>query len=213
MKRGTLLSHDGPTFSNRFAFSASLLAILLLWFNHKTSTQAELAMVAQVYFDGEYRIADGPWQQIVKGEHIPATQGDVTLRGEIHMLTPDGEYVGIYRGELPVAFYTNHINLTFYDGENEPWVIDMENPLYGTSACGVQWSAYVLSSEREEAIEIRIHNPHRYGNETAIEENITIARDDGNGNVILETMNGVIFEPNIEYMQYLNTIAYDEIPK
>ena len=147
-----------------------LLAVFLLWFNNRTSMQAEPALIAQVYFDGEYRIADGPWQQIIKGKHIPATQGDVTLRGNFHMLTPDGEYVGIYRGDLPIAFYTNHINLTFYEGGFESCVIDTENPLYGHSTCGVIWSAYSLFSESDETIEILIHNPHRFGNETAIDE-------------------------------------------
>ena len=42
-----------------------LIAVLLLWRGNATSNQAVPAMVAQVYFDGEYRIADGPWQKIV----------------------------------------------------------------------------------------------------------------------------------------------------
>ena len=33
------------------------------------------ALLAQVYFDGEYRIADGSWQEIGKGKHIPSTKG------------------------------------------------------------------------------------------------------------------------------------------
>ena len=147
-----------------------LLACLLLWHGEANSNQAINAMVAQVYFDGAYRIADGPWQEIVEGEHIPSTKGDVTLRGNFHMLTPDGDYVGIYNGDLPIAFYLDHINLTFYEGENEPFVMDMENPLYGDSACGVDWGAYSLTSESEEPIEILIHNPHRFGNELAIDK-------------------------------------------
>jgi hypothetical protein len=91
-----------------------LLALALLWFNNSHSMQAVAAMVADVYFEGEYRISDGEWHKIVEGEHIPATKGDVTLRENLHMMTPDGEYVGIYRGDLPVAFYTDHINLTFF---------------------------------------------------------------------------------------------------
>ena len=43
------------------------LAVFFLWFNNFTSTQAIPALIAQVYFDGEYRIADGEWQKIVKG--------------------------------------------------------------------------------------------------------------------------------------------------
>ena len=147
-----------------------LLAGCLLWFYSSTNMQAEDALIAQVYFDGEYRITDGEWQKIVPGEHIPSTQGDVTLRGNFHMLAPDGEYVGIYRGDIPIAFYTDHISLTIYDGKNEPCVIDAENPLYGHSVCGVIWSGYTFFSESEEIIEIVVHNPHSFGNETAIDE-------------------------------------------
>ena len=147
-----------------------LLVALLLWHGNATSMQAQPALLAQVYFDGEYRIADGPWQEIVQGEHIPSTQGDVTLRGNFHLLTPDGEYIGIYTGDIPIALYVDHIRLTFYEGENEPYIMDMENPLYGDSACGVDWCAYIITGESEEPIEILIHNPHRFGNETAIDE-------------------------------------------
>ena len=147
-----------------------LLAVLLFWYGNANSMQAAPAMVAQVYFDGEYRIADGPWQQIVKGKHISSTQGDVTLRGNFHMLAPDGEYVGIYTDSIPIALYTDHINLTFYEGNNEPFVIDVENPIYGDSACHEDWTAYTLTSGSEEPIEILVHNPHRFGNETAIDE-------------------------------------------
>ena len=148
----------------------ALLAAFLMWFHTANSMQAISATVAQVRFYGSYRIDDGPWREITEGQHIPSTKGDVTLRGNFHMLTPDGEYVGIYRGELPIAFYTNHINLTIYEGENEPYVMDIENPLYGSSACSEYWTGYMLSSESEESIEILIHNPHRFGNENAIDE-------------------------------------------
>ena len=165
--------------------SIFLLAFLLLWYGNATSSQADLAMVAQVYFDGEYRILDGEWQKIEEGKHIPATEGDVTLRGNFHMCAPDGNYVGIYSGDLPIAFYTNHINLTFYEGGNEPYVIDAENPMYGKSACGVVWTAHAVTSE--EPIEILIHNPHSFGNETAIDELLS--------NIAL--WNGIEFEKGV----------------
>ena len=144
-----------------------LLAGLLLWHGNATSNQAMGAMMAQVRFQGEYRIGDGTWQPIVEGQHIPSTQGDVTLRGNFHMFAPDGEYVGIFSGDIPIALYTDHISLTIYEGE-EPYILDAENPLYGDSACGVVWSAHTFTSE--EPIEILIHNPHGFGNETAIDK-------------------------------------------
>lgn len=145
-------------------------AIVLLWHGNATSNQAAPALVAQLYFDGEYRVADGEWHKIVKGSHIPSTKGDVTLRGYFHMLTPDGDYAGIYSGDMPIALYTDHISLTFYEGENEPYVFDMENPLFGDSACGEDWSAYSLVNKSDEPVEILIHNSHSFGNETAIDE-------------------------------------------
>ena len=151
-------------------FAVLFLALVLLWYGNANSMQAMPAMVAQVYFDGEYRIADGEWQKIEKGKHISSTEGDVTLRGNFHIMAPDGEYVGIYSDSIPIALYTNHINLTFYEGENEPFIIDVENPLYGDSACHEDWTAYALTSGSEEPIEILIHNPHSFGNETAIDE-------------------------------------------
>ena len=151
-------------------FVVLFLAVLLLWYGNANSMQAMPALVAQVYFDGEYRIADGQWQKIEKGKHISSTEGDVTLRGNFHLAAPDGEYIGIYTDSIPIALYTDHINLTFYEGENEPFIMDVENPLYGDSACHVDWTAYILTSGSEEPIEILIHNPHSFGNETAIDE-------------------------------------------
>ena len=147
-----------------------LLAAALLWFNNRNSLQAESAIVADVYFDGEYKIGDGEWHKIVAGEHIPATEGDVTLKGNFHMLAPDGEYVGIYRGEIPIAIYTDHINLTFFEPGCEPISIDAENPIFGNSSCSVCWNACYFMSESEGDIEILVHNPHAFGNETAIDE-------------------------------------------
>ena len=52
------------------------------------------------------------------GEHIPATKGDVTLRGHLYKRY-EGEELGVYNSDdMPVAFYTNHINLTF--GQRKP---------------------------------------------------------------------------------------------
>ena len=147
-----------------------LLAAVLLWFSNSTSMQAVPAMLADVYFDGEYRIDDGEWKPIVEDEHIPSTKGDVTLRGNFHMLTPDGEYIGIYRGEIPIAFYVDHISLTFTEGEGEPYLSDAENPIFGDAACGDVWIANTFMSDENDTIEILVHNPHSFGNENAIDE-------------------------------------------
>ena len=146
------------------------LAAFLLWFNNANSNQAVGALAAKVYFAGEYRIGDGSWQEIVEGQHIPAHKGDVTLRGNFHMLTPDGEYIGIYSGDTPIAFYLDHISVMINEKDREPHIFEIENPLFGDSACGEYWLAHLFTVGSEEPIEIVIHNPHSFGNETAIDE-------------------------------------------
>ena len=144
-------------------------AVFLLWFNYANSNQAISAMVAKVRFQGEYRVGDGQWQKIIEGEHIHATKGDVTLRGDFHLYAPDGEYAGLLEEDTLIALYTDHINLTIQQGESEPYIIDMENPLYGSSVCGVGWTAHSFHGSSADPIEIVVHNPHRFGNETAVD--------------------------------------------
>ena len=151
-----------------------LLAAALVWFNHSNSMQSEPTVNIELYFQGEYRVADGEWKTYVPGEHIPATEGDVTLRGNLYKRY-EGEELGIYNSEdMPVAFYSNHINLTFCEitetGEKTYFVVDNENPLFKDTHCGKSWAAYQFMSNPENPVEILIHNPHDFGNETAIDE-------------------------------------------
>ena len=57
--------------------------------------------------------------------------------------------------------------------------------MYGKSACCVVWTAHAVTSE--EPIEILIHNPHSFGNETAIDELLS--------NIAL--WNGIEFEKGV----------------
>ena len=150
------------------------LAVSLLLFDDSNAVQAAPTVNIELYFEGKYRIADGDWKTYVEGEHIPATKGDVTLRGNFYKRY-EGEDLGVYNSEdMPIAFYTNHINLTFCEidetGENYYLVIDNENPLLGDSFCGKSWTAHQFTSDSENPVEIIIHNPHGFGNETAIDE-------------------------------------------
>ncbi len=164
-----------PTFKKKYFPIAGvllllLLAIFLLWFNHNTSMQATGATAAQVYFDGEYRIADGEWQSLEAGKHIPTTKGDVTLRIHFHLMDPDGNPLDDKKYIVPIAFYTDHIGLTFYADGKKVHVIDNENPAIGVSACGESWTMHTVTTGVAEPTEIVVHNPHSFGNETAIDE-------------------------------------------
>ena len=146
-------------------------SILLLWHGNANSNQSIPTSPASVYFAGEYRIDDGDWKEIEKGEHISSTQGDVTLRGNFHMLKPNGEYWKMFSGgEIDaIAFYTNHINITICEVDRPSYSIDNENPRIGKSACGENWTLLYFTNASQ-PIEIIVHNPHKYGNENAIDQ-------------------------------------------
>ena len=147
-----------------------LLAVFLLWFNNTTSTQAAGVTAAQVYFDGEYRIADGEWLPIEKGKHIPCPKGDVTLRINFHLMDPDGNPMDDMERIVPISLYTDHIGLAFYAGDRIVRVIDNENPVIGEPACGENWVMHTVKAASAEPTVMVVHNPHSFGNENAIDK-------------------------------------------
>ena len=145
------------------------LAIFLLWFGNKTSNQSSGVSAATLSFEGEYQIAGGDWQPIEMGAHIPATRGDVALRLVFHLTDPDGNSMDERVKTAPVAFYTDHIGLTFFEDGKKLRITDNENPMIGAPACGEKWTTHTVKIATE-GLEIVVHNPHAYGNETAIDE-------------------------------------------
>ncbi len=154
--------------------SVSIVAILLfslifVWTGHRNSTQAMESLVIDIAFQGEYKIGDGEWHTIIKGEHIPSTKGDVTLHGTFQMYNPEnGEPIGTFFADLPVHLYFNHIGgyAILPGGETAPF--DVENEIFGEDNCAAMWSA--ISSTGDEPITIVLHNPHSFGNEYAIDQ-------------------------------------------
>ena len=146
------------------------LALVLIGLNAVGSDPLEQPPRLRAVFVGDWRIGDGEWQPIVEGQHIPATHGDVTLRGNFYMLAPDGtpaEKVGLFTS---LAFHLNHINIEIHEGSAEPFVSSHEAPGRDASGCGHAWVRYFLSDEALEPIEIIIRNPHVFGNGAAVDE-------------------------------------------
>ena len=153
------------------------LSLAFLWIGVRDSTQAQTPLIAGVSFQGEYRIGDGEWKTITKGEHIPANKGDVTLRGVFLKLNPEtGEVVGPFSTGSTVNLYFNHIGGTAVLPGGGKIVFDAENDILGEDACAVMWGSVPATGETP--ITIILHNPHNYGNANAIDdffENMSIA--------------------------------------
>ena len=119
---------------------------------------------------GEYKIADGEWKDIVEGEHIPATKGDVMLRGVLEICDPETNdfYGKLTKGSL-MYFTFNHINLALTENEEITVVYDIENPVIGEDACG--YNSMVIEYNGEDGyFEGIIRNYHSFGNEGAVDE-------------------------------------------
>lgn len=141
--------------------------LILLLFNISTSQQSVPAIWLDVYFEGEYRIDDADWQPVKVGQHIPSTQGDVIMKGQFHMVAPDGEYLGPAPEGTTLAFYTNHIQITVQEEGQQAYTMDTENAYAGEGLCGEYCDGYTLLTA--EPITLTFHNPHRFGNEKAID--------------------------------------------
>ena len=134
------------------------------------SSQAEWAIVPDIRLVGEYKIGDGEWKDIVEGEHIPATKGDVMLRGVLEICDPETNdfYGKLTKGSL-MYFTFNHINLALTENEEITVVYDIENLVIGEDACG--YNSMVIEYNGEDGyFEGVIRNYHSFGNETAVDE-------------------------------------------
>ena len=147
----------------------AVLAVMLqlLWSNIASSQQSYPALYPDIYFSGDYKLGDGSWNQVEAGQHIPATREDVTLRGQFHMVAPDGEYMGVAGEGVLLAFYLNHIRLTVQEEGQEPHMMDIESPYAGEGMCGELSIGYELLTDRP--VTLTFHNPHSFGNDKAID--------------------------------------------
>jgi hypothetical protein len=102
---------------------------------------------------------------------------------------PDGNPLEDQGRVVPVALYTDHIGLAFYSGGREIRVIDNENPIIGESACGESWVMHPFQLGGAEQVEIVVRNPHRFGNDTAIDDMLARVEIWGNTDFEKDVMN------------------------
>jgi sensor histidine kinase YesM len=148
-----------------------MLGIILLLKNPKDAAQASDPTLPNIKFSGEYKTSEGKWESLVEGMHISSTNGDVLLKGDFLMYDPEtGECIGNVEPDTILSVYLNHITYSLsVDGEMI-YKSDAENPELGSVACGKMWDQFSLPDTKGENLVITITNPHKYGNENAIDE-------------------------------------------
>ncbi|MGN0404301.1 MAG: sensor histidine kinase [Bariatricus sp.] len=170
-------SNESQQLQRRISFKMMILiltmiaALLTLYIKASNTSQAKMALSMHVSFQGEYKIADGPWKPIRQGEHISSRQGNVTLRGYFQLEYPDGsEVIGRLSNGSTIVFCCNHIGVQVKIPGQDTCITDVENPLFGADACGKKWNSYQYTGTEDDVIEVVLTNQHRFGNEDAVDE-------------------------------------------
>lgn len=143
---------------------------VLLWINSQVAIQSHGALYPKVYFQGEYKIGDGQWQEYQPGIHLSANKGDITLKGTLNKYFVEWkEEVGCVESEEIITFYCDHLMVKIQEKDEQPIVLETELPAYEIT-CAKNWQFYRYNGKAGEEIEIVIHSPHKFGNENAVDE-------------------------------------------
>lgn len=137
-----------------------VIAGALLYHMCQNSMQAAMSFVIGVDFVGEYRQGDNDWKPLDADTRLSAFDGDVILRGQL-----SEPLFGM------VSFYMNHIGVTITINGEEVSCSGRVSDEVPAEMCGTYWNSCLYEKETPvEEIEIRLHNPHHYGNANAFNQ-------------------------------------------
>lgn len=137
-----------------------LLAGTLLLQMCKTTNQAIPSFIIKADFIGEYSFDGDNWQPLNQDTKLSAFDGDLLLRGQLSEFCP-----------LNVCFYLNHIGIELSVNGEEVFWSGRCNDDVPEMMCGSSWTGWEREDlTMEDEIEIRLHNPHSYGNPGAYNE-------------------------------------------
>ena len=142
-----------------------LLAAVLLVSVNMQSHQAIPSFSFPLTFEGVYSQNGGEWKTLEKNTRISALDGDLVLRGtfgESQQYLEEGTVISCYLDYIMLTITIN--DEIVYGGYpySEAVIRDLCSKVW------VTWETPQLGEEDE--IEIRLHNPYRYGNANAYDE-------------------------------------------
>lgn len=130
-----------------------------VFFVCRQSNQAIMSIPLPIQLEGKYSQNGEEWQTLGSETELSAYDGDLTLQVRFDS--------GLMEG-ANLKFYLNHIGMNiFINGEG---IFESSQEKY-PDMCGNAWILWVLPElAPEDTIEIRLHNPHIYGNKNAYNE-------------------------------------------
>ena len=151
-------------------FVSLLATYVLLWTNNHVAIPAGGIIYPRVFFEGEYKIGDGSWQEYRQGMHLSAKRSDITLKGTLTKKFPEiGENLGCVGKGDAIALYCDHLMIEIGEEGFEPIRLESEIPKYEFT-CAKLWQPYIYRGEVGKEVEIQISSPHKFGNENAVDE-------------------------------------------
>ena len=145
----------------------ALICLLTVTLNHH---QASLAIPMPQEFIGEYSYDGENWQTLTEESDISALKGDLYLRGKFLREMREGWQLNYYRNHIGARIAVNG-QLIYQDD-----ILDIPNlkPEMFASMCARAWMGTLVPAiGPEDTIEIYLHNPHSFGNETAYRDFLT----------------------------------------
>ena len=141
-----------------------LLAAVCLLSVTQSNYQATLPFPMPQEFIGEYSYDGETWQPLTETADLSALKGDLHLRGTFLREMKEGWQLNFYLNHIGALIKVNGELIYTHDILSFP---DL-NPEFFASMCARTWSATLVPAiGPEDVIEIRLHNPHCYGNKTA----------------------------------------------
>ena len=141
-----------------------LLAVVCLVSVTLGTHQAMLPIPMPQEFIGEYSYDGENWQTLTEESDISALRGDLYLRGTFLREMGEGWQLNYYRNHIAAGIKVN--GETIYQDDILA-VPNVSTKLFA-SICARSWVATLVPAiGPEDVIEIRLHNPHCYGNKTA----------------------------------------------
>ena len=147
-----------------------LMAVICLTLAVRNDNQASMPIPMSLTFTGEYSYDGDNWYPYNKDSDMSALDGDVIVKGHFDVEISEGAILN---------FYCNHIGVSMYVNEEQVYMdAPTEIRNYGIdlmpSMCGKRW-AQILCPEitKEDEVEFRFINYHKYGNKEAYKELLT----------------------------------------
>ena len=147
-----------------------LLALICLLSVSLNNHQAMLAIPMPQEFVGEYSYDGENWQTLTEESDISALKGDLYLRGAFLWEMEEGWQLNFYRNHIGARIKVNGQQIYQDDIIELP---DLKSEFFASMCARVWMGTLVPAIGPEDTIEIYLHNPHIYGNETAYRDFLT----------------------------------------